>query len=190
MAKPRVQFVCQNCGTVHTRWAGKCDACGAWNTLVEEGTAGGIGSGPQSLRKARTGRAVALTTLSGEIEDAPRIATGIAIVAIRDHPIAAASMGINIPLYKSLTFGVSAMYTGVAGALGREHLADGVLDGRVGVGDRRAIRFAADLQVTRAKACRGDRVCRVGQVPGQGEIGAVATHATMFSRPPVVELAR
>jgi branched-chain amino acid transport system permease protein len=44
--------------------------------------------------------------------------TGTAIIAIRDHPIAAASMGINISLYKSVTFGVSAMYTGIAGALG------------------------------------------------------------------------
>ncbi len=43
--------------------------------------------------------------------------TGRAIVAIRDNPIAAAAMGINSPLYKSLTFGVSACYTGVAGAL-------------------------------------------------------------------------
>jgi branched-chain amino acid transport system permease protein len=43
--------------------------------------------------------------------------TGRAIVAIRDHPIAAATMGINTALYKSLTFGVSAAYTGVAGAL-------------------------------------------------------------------------
>lgn len=43
---------------------------------------------------------------------------GRAIVAIRDHHIAAETMGINIPLYKSLTFGVSAMYTGIAGALG------------------------------------------------------------------------
>jgi DNA repair protein RadA/Sms len=77
MAKPRIQFVCQNCGTVHTRWAGKCDSCGAWNTLVEEGTASGIGSGPQNLRKARPGRPVVLTTLSGDIEDAPRIVTGI-----------------------------------------------------------------------------------------------------------------
>jgi branched-chain amino acid transport system permease protein len=42
---------------------------------------------------------------------------GRAIVAIRDNPIAAAAMGINSPLYKSLTFGVSACYTGVAGAL-------------------------------------------------------------------------
>ena len=43
---------------------------------------------------------------------------GRAMVAIRDQPIAAVSMGINTALYKSLTFGVSAMYTGVAGALG------------------------------------------------------------------------
>ena len=44
--------------------------------------------------------------------------TGRAIMAIRDHPIAAASMGVNTALYKTLTFGVSAFYTGVAGALG------------------------------------------------------------------------
>jgi branched-chain amino acid transport system permease protein len=44
--------------------------------------------------------------------------TGRAIMAIRDHPIAAATMGINTALYKTLTFGVSAFYTGVAGALG------------------------------------------------------------------------
>jgi branched-chain amino acid transport system permease protein len=42
---------------------------------------------------------------------------GRAIVAIRDHGIAAEAMGINSSLYKSLTFGVSAAYTGVAGAL-------------------------------------------------------------------------
>ena len=43
--------------------------------------------------------------------------TGRAIVAIRDNHIAAETMGINTALYKSLTFGVSAGYTGVAGAL-------------------------------------------------------------------------
>jgi branched-chain amino acid transport system permease protein len=43
--------------------------------------------------------------------------TGRAIVAIRDNPIAAQAMGIDTALYKSLTFGVSAAYTGVAGAL-------------------------------------------------------------------------
>jgi len=43
--------------------------------------------------------------------------TGRAIVAVRDNPIAAQAMGINTALYKSLTFGVSAAYTGIAGAL-------------------------------------------------------------------------
>ncbi len=43
---------------------------------------------------------------------------GRALVAIRDHPIAASAMGVNTALYKSLAFGVSAMYTGIAGALG------------------------------------------------------------------------
>jgi branched-chain amino acid transport system permease protein len=43
---------------------------------------------------------------------------GRALIAIRDQPIAASTMGINSAMYKSLAFGVSAMYTGVAGALG------------------------------------------------------------------------
>jgi len=47
-----------------------------------------------------------------------RSRTGRAIIAIRDNPIAASAMGIDVALYKSLTFGVSALYTGVAGALG------------------------------------------------------------------------
>jgi branched-chain amino acid transport system permease protein len=42
---------------------------------------------------------------------------GRALIAIRDHPTAAAAMGVDTALYKSLTFGVSALYTGVAGAL-------------------------------------------------------------------------
>jgi branched-chain amino acid transport system permease protein len=43
--------------------------------------------------------------------------TGRAMIALRDHPIAAGTMGIHVPSYKARVFGVSAMYTGVAGAL-------------------------------------------------------------------------
>jgi branched-chain amino acid transport system permease protein len=43
---------------------------------------------------------------------------GRAMLAIRDHPIAASAMGIDNARYKSVTFGISAMFTGVAGALG------------------------------------------------------------------------
>lgn len=43
---------------------------------------------------------------------------GRAMVAIRDNHVATEAMGVNNAMVKSLTFGVSAMYTGVAGALG------------------------------------------------------------------------
>jgi branched-chain amino acid transport system permease protein len=47
-----------------------------------------------------------------------RSRSGRAIMAIRDNPIAARAMGIDTALVKALTFGVSALYTAVAGALG------------------------------------------------------------------------
>ena len=43
---------------------------------------------------------------------------GRALIAVRDHPIAATAMGNNLPVFKSMTFGVSAGITGLAGALG------------------------------------------------------------------------
>jgi branched-chain amino acid transport system permease protein len=43
--------------------------------------------------------------------------TGRAFVAIRDHPIAAAAMGIDVARYKTLAFGTSTSLTGIAGAL-------------------------------------------------------------------------
>ena len=39
MAARAQNFVCQSCGAASARWAGRCEACGAWNTLVEEGAA-------------------------------------------------------------------------------------------------------------------------------------------------------
>jgi len=43
---------------------------------------------------------------------------GLAMKAIRDHPLAAEAMGIDIALVKTRTFAVSAMFTGIAGSLG------------------------------------------------------------------------
>src|ERR1700741_4602695 len=43
--------------------------------------------------------------------------TGRALVAIRDHSMAASTMGVNVPHYKAVMFGISALYTGVAGAM-------------------------------------------------------------------------
>ena len=75
MAKAKTQFICQNCGTVHPRWSGKCDGCGEWNTLVEENPSTGIGAKPG--KQMRKGTPVQLVSLAGESEEAPRIASGI-----------------------------------------------------------------------------------------------------------------
>ncbi len=70
MAARAQNFVCQNCGAAYPRWAGKCEACGEWNTLVEEGAE----SPRRSLRK---GRLFAVEPLHGVAHDAPRLASGI-----------------------------------------------------------------------------------------------------------------
>lgn len=64
-------FVCQSCGAASARWAGRCDACGAWNTLVEEGAAA-------SARASRKGRLFVIEPLSGQTLEAPRLPSGIA----------------------------------------------------------------------------------------------------------------
>jgi DNA repair protein RadA/Sms len=75
--REKSQFVCQNCGATSNRWQGRCEDCGEWNSLAEETAASGVGSGP-AVRMLGKGRAVALTSLSGSTEEAPRIQSGIA----------------------------------------------------------------------------------------------------------------
>src|SRR5947208_6562348 len=77
MAKATASFVCQNCGAAYNRWQGKCEACGEWNTLVEENT-GGAAWVPNRLRPKRKGRAFALESLTGDTHDAPRTPSGMA----------------------------------------------------------------------------------------------------------------
>jgi DNA repair protein RadA/Sms len=69
-------FVCQNCGSVSNRWAGKCASCGEWNTIVEEAVdAPPPGSG---IVRGAKGRVVALESLAAENVEAPRLKTGLA----------------------------------------------------------------------------------------------------------------
>jgi DNA repair protein RadA/Sms len=69
-------FVCQACGAVASKWAGRCDNCGEWNTIIEEAAAipvsGARGAG---LPKGRASR---LVSLQGETAAPARIETGIA----------------------------------------------------------------------------------------------------------------
>ena len=75
MAKSKATFVCQGCGNVAPRWQGRCEACGAWNSMIEDSDAAGIGA--QAARGARKGRIFTLGELG--IADAPqrRLRTGI-----------------------------------------------------------------------------------------------------------------
>jgi DNA repair protein RadA/Sms len=74
MSKRSLSFICQNCGAAAPRWQGKCEACGEWNTLAQEGAERPAGPG----RKAPKGRLFALEPLAGEAHDAPRLASGVA----------------------------------------------------------------------------------------------------------------
>src|ERR1700704_717232 len=76
MARRELTFICQNCGAAYGRWQGKCDACGEWNTITEEGAA--LARPTQPGRAPRKGRRFALEPLAGASHDAPRLASGIA----------------------------------------------------------------------------------------------------------------
>jgi DNA repair protein RadA/Sms len=53
MARTALAFVCQSCGSAHNKWAGRCDDCGEWNTLVEEAAASPIGASAKRMSKGR-----------------------------------------------------------------------------------------------------------------------------------------
>ena len=74
MARNSLSFVCQQCGAVSPKWAGKCDDCGAWNTLVEERKEAPSGPG-----KRVTGRQIVLEALNldDRPEPLPRMQSGI-----------------------------------------------------------------------------------------------------------------
>jgi len=67
MAKAQT-FTCNTCATVHKKWSGRCDGCGAWNTIVEDAP---LSAGPaKKSLGAKRGAAVLLTDLK-TLEDPP-----------------------------------------------------------------------------------------------------------------------
>ena len=81
MAKPIHRFVCQSCGAVAPRWVGRCEACGEWNTLVEETIeaspyTGKAAAGGGTNRSAAL-RAIEYVGLGGHSAPPPRAEVGI-----------------------------------------------------------------------------------------------------------------
>jgi DNA repair protein RadA/Sms len=78
MAKATSHYVCQSCGAAYPKWNGKCEGCGAWNSLVEEAIAGTDGPKGYGLAKANTKAGkLDFTGLTGSEKPAPRRVSGI-----------------------------------------------------------------------------------------------------------------
>jgi DNA repair protein RadA/Sms len=77
MARAKVQFICQECGAAHARWAGRCDACGGWNTVAEEAVVETAPIGGKGGKTTTKGRAIEFVSLDGQSAPAPRKKTGI-----------------------------------------------------------------------------------------------------------------
>ena len=76
MAKTAATFSCSECGAVYKKWAGRCDDCGAWNSIVEEAGLSAAGPAKKTLG-ADKGCAVALHALTGEEAAPERLSSGI-----------------------------------------------------------------------------------------------------------------
>ncbi len=68
------RYACQECGATHGKWTGRCDACGGWNTVIEERPRE---RAPKGLGGA-AGRRIELVDLAGADAETPRLVTGIA----------------------------------------------------------------------------------------------------------------
>ena len=68
MARPLKRFVCQSCGSVTTKWSGRCESCGEWNTITEEA---GAAPGPAGamLSRGQGGKKGRLLEFTGLTED-------------------------------------------------------------------------------------------------------------------------
>ncbi len=76
MAKSKTQFVCGNCAATTTKWTGKCENCGEWNTLVEQIRESGSSVVAKSATSGRVLKAQTIGSIEGD-ELSARLTTGI-----------------------------------------------------------------------------------------------------------------
>ena len=68
-------YTCTACGASFTKWSGRCDGCGDWNTIIEEAP---LASGPAAKSLgAKRGRGIQLTDLASEEVPPPRTHSGL-----------------------------------------------------------------------------------------------------------------
>ncbi len=77
MAKTTAHYVCQECGADYPQWSGRCEACGAWNSISEEAPRDSVPLGAGKARKGRSKEHVEFLQLDGPAAELPRRVTGI-----------------------------------------------------------------------------------------------------------------
>ena len=76
MSRTQSKFVCQSCGAVTSKWSGKCESCGAWNTITEERSNETPPKG-KGLKAATKAQKISLTGLSGDSDTPDRTLSGL-----------------------------------------------------------------------------------------------------------------
>jgi DNA repair protein RadA/Sms len=76
MAKLKSQFVCQNCGATYGKWAGRCENCGEWNTLVEHASSVAQSNVAKAGSSGKKLTVQSISTISGDA-DGSRLSTGV-----------------------------------------------------------------------------------------------------------------
>lgn len=74
MARSQTRYVCQACGATAAKWLGRCEGCGAWNSLLEEADSG---PAPGGLRRGGKANPITFESLDGQTKETPRLVSGI-----------------------------------------------------------------------------------------------------------------
>lgn len=177
MARPESRYACQECGASHPRWTGHCDACGAWNTIVEELPRE---VAPKGLG-ARKGRKVEFADLRGAPASVARHTTGIDEL---DRVFGGGLVpGSALLISGDPGIGKSTLALQAAAALAAEGMACAYISGEEGIDQvrMRAARLGlseAPLKLATATSVRD--VLTSLERPGGPEVVVIDTIQTMF----------
>jgi DNA repair protein RadA/Sms len=78
MARAAARYACQSCGAAFPKWSGRCEACGQWNSIVEEAPRDETPRGLGAARGKPGGRRIDFVALAGAEHGPPRLVTGMA----------------------------------------------------------------------------------------------------------------
>jgi DNA repair protein RadA/Sms len=157
MARPIKRFICQSCGAVTSKWSGRCESCGEWNTITEESAPAPGPAGGGLVARRGKGRLLEFTGLTGQTPQPPRYKSGIQEF---DRVCGGGLVvGSALLIGGDPGIGKSTLLLQVAAALARQHTACAYISGEEAVDQvrLRAERLglgSAPVQLTAATSIR------------------------------------